>query len=191
MKTNLNIFLLAVVLLGTQACGSKSEKSNETEVVAESPEGVTTLTPAERRAKMDELTAARAERRRIAFEEMCKTTPSYKDARGHLVYNKVDVAPVYVGGDEAMMKYLKENIVFPKDAEDKGLEGTVFVDFIVLEDGSVLEVSVEDAPGEEVDQSFRDEAIRVVNSMPKWTPGQQNGKPVDVKFSLPVTFQII
>jgi TonB family protein len=96
-----------------------------------------------------------------------------------------------VGGDEAMMKYLKENIVFPKDAEDKGLEGTVFVDFIVLEDGSVLEVSVEDAPGEEVDQSFRDEAIRVVNSMPKWTPGHQGGKPVDVKFSLPITFQIM
>src|SRR6478736_7640814 len=55
MKTNLNIFLLAVVLLGTQACGSKSEKGNETEAAAEATEAVTTLTPAERRAKMDEL----------------------------------------------------------------------------------------------------------------------------------------
>ena len=87
-----------------------------------------------------------------------------------------------------MMKYLNDNMTYPKDAEEKGVEGNVFVDFIVAADGSVREAAVTDAPGEEVDQSLRNEAIRVVTGMPKWVPGRQRGKAVDVKFSLPVTF---
>jgi periplasmic protein TonB len=67
----------------------------------------------------------------------------------------------------------------------------VFVDFIVVANGSVREVMTTDMPGEEIDQSLRDEAIRVVSNMPKWVPGRQHGKPVDVKFSLPITFRMI
>ena len=89
------------------------------------------------------------------------------------------------------MKYLNDNIVFPKDAEEKGLEGTVYVDFVIAASGSVREVTVTDAVGEDVDQSFRDEAVRVVTSMPKWTAGRQNGKAVDVNFSLPITFHLL
>ena len=71
------------------------------------------------------------------------------------------------------------------------MEGTVFVDFVIGANGIVREVVVKDAPGEDVDPSFKTEAIRVVSSMPKWTPGKQNGKPIDVSYSLPVTFQIL
>ena len=191
MKTNLNIFILTAVLVATQACGSRSEKSRETTVSDESTENAITLTLAEKRAKIEERRAAQAERRRLAFEERLKSTPYYTDAQGNVVYNKAEVNPSFVGGDEAMMKYLKDNIVFPKEAEEKGLEGTVFVDFVVSASGTVREVTVIDAVGEEIDQSFRDEAIRVVTSMPKWAAGRQNGKPVDVSFSLPITFQLI
>jgi TonB family protein len=192
MKTNLNIFILAVVLLATQACGPKSEKASEEAVATDVPvENTVVLTLAEKRAKLEEERAAQAERRRIAFEERVKSSPYYTDAKGNVVFNKAEVDPTFVGGDDAMMKYLKENIVFPKDAEEKGLEGTVFVDFVIGANGTVREVSVTDAVGEDVDQSFRNEAVRVVTAMPKWIAGRQNGKSVDVNFSLPVTFQLL
>jgi TonB family protein len=189
---NLNIFILAVVLLVTQSCGPKSEKNSE-EIVSTDVAVVanaTALTTSERRAKLDAQRAAQEERRRIAFNERIKGSLFYTDAKGTTVFYKTEVDPSFVGGNDAMMKYLEDNIVFPKDAEDKGLEGTVFVDFVISANGTVREAVVTDAPGEEVDQSFRNEAIRLVTSMPKWVPGSQNGKFVDVSFSLPVTFRL-
>ncbi len=191
MKKSFNIFVLGVALVVAQACGPKSETVSESTEAVGSPENVVVLTQAEKRAKMDEVRAALAEKRRIAFEERFKKSPYYTDAQGNVVFNKAEVDPSFVGGDKAMMKYLNDNIVFPKDAEEKGLEGTVFVDFVIAANGSVREVTVTDAVGEDVDQSFRDEAVRVVTSMPKWTAGRQNGKEVDVNFSLPITFKLL
>ncbi len=189
MKKNLNIFVLVVALLVTQACGTKSKENSEEYEATETPVAkATELTPAERRAKVEKDRAERVEKRRIEFENRAKITPTYTDAAGKVIYNKAEVDPSYTGGEDAMMKYLNDNLSYPKDAEEKGVEGTVFVDFIVAADGSVREAVVTDAPGEEVDQSLRSEAIRVVTAMPKWVPGRQRGKAVDVKFSLPVTF---
>ena len=189
MKTSLNIFVLGVALVVAQACGSKSEQSNDTNAASETP--ALEITVDEKRALAEKKRAARAESRRIELEERIKTTPYYTDAQGNVVFNKAEVDPTYEGGEKAMMKYLNDNIVFPKEAEEKGLEGTVFVDFVIGANGIVREVVVKDAPGEDVDPSFKTEAIRVVSSMPKWTPGKQNGKPIDVSYSLPVTFQIL
>ncbi len=191
MKTSFNIFVLGLALVVAQACGSKSESTSETTEAVGTPETAVVLTMEEKRAKMAEVKAALAEKRRIAFEERFKNTPYYTDAQGNVVFNRAEVDPSFVGGEDAMMKYLKDNIVFPKDAEEKGLEGTVFVDFVIGANGTVREVTVTDAVGEDVDQSFRNEAVRVVTSMPKWTAGRQNGKPVDVNFSLPITFQLL
>lgn len=189
MKKNLNIFVLAVALLVTQACGTKSkENSGEYEATETPVAKATELTPTERRAKVEKDRAERAEKRRIEFENRVKITPTYTDSEGKVIYNKAEVDPSFTGGEDAMMKYLNDNLNYPKDAEEKGVEGTVFVDFVVAADGTVREAVVTDAPGEEVDQSLRNEAIRVVTAMPKWVPGRQRGKPVDVKFSLPVTF---
>lgn len=189
MKKNLNIFVLAVALLVTQACGTKSKENSEEYEATETPVAkAAELTPAERRAKVEKDRAERAEKRRIEFENLAKITPTYTNSEGKVIYNKAEVDPSFTGGEDAMMKYLNDNLNYPKDAEEKGVEGTVFVDFIVAADGSVREAVVTDAPGEEVDQSLRNEAIRVVTGMPKWIPGRQRGKAVDVKFSLPVTF---
>ncbi len=198
MKHILNFVLLASSLIVMQACGSKSEQNKESSLTHEDSVsgGLSAkteevqLTLAEKRVKLEKETAIREERRRLAFEEQIKTNPTYKDSKGRIVYNKAETDPSFTGGKNAMMKYLNDNIQFPKDAEAEELEGTVFVDFIVTENGDVQEVGVTDAPGEEVDQRFRDEAIRVVSSMPKWVPGMQHGKPVPVKYSLPIAFQI-
>jgi len=192
MKRNLNIFALALLFLITQACGSKSENKSEESVPLETSaveEGVTP-TVAEKRAEIEKKRMEREEMRRIKFEELAKISPTYTDAKGKVVYNKAEVAPSFTGGNKAMMAYISDNVQFPKEAKENGVEGTVFVDFIIDEKGNVREVEVIEATSEEAIQSFREEAIRVVSSMPKWIPGRQRGKPVDVKFTLPITFQI-
>jgi TonB family protein len=198
MKKTLSMILLAASLIVMQACGSKSAENNaessthddslSNELDAKDKE--VKLTLAEKREKIKKETAMREERRRLAFEEQAKLNPTFVDSKGKVVYNKAEVDPSFVGGTDAMMKYLKDNVQFPKDAQEEELEGTVFVDFIVTETGNIRDVVVTDAPGEEVDQRFSDEAIRVVSAMPKWTPGEQRGKPVEVKYSLPITFEI-
>ncbi len=197
MKKILIMILLAVAIAVIQSCGSKSAENNDAVSTHEDSvaNGLTAkeevkLTLAEKRVELDKQTAMREERRRLAFEEQAKLNPTFVDSKGKMVYNKAEVAPAFEGGKNAMMKYLNDNIQFPKDAEEEELEGTVFVDFIITEAGDVREVGVTDAPGEEVDQRFRDEAIRVVSAMPKWIPGKQHGKPVEVQYSLPITFQI-
>lgn len=190
MKNKLSIFLLGIVLITVQACGPKTEK-NEAAEVEEMPAVTVTLTTAERRANVEKARADLAEKRRIAYAELYKTTPYYTLANGEIVYNKAETAPSYAGGEAAMTKYLQDNLVFPASAEDNGSEGTVFVDFIVGSNGAVREATATSYTYDEVDPAFQEEALRVVNLMPRWIPGRQHGKPVDVKFSVPVTFMIL
>jgi outer membrane biosynthesis protein TonB len=184
---NLNIFILSIALVAAQACGPKSESSSDAEALKDATEKTAEAT--EKREKLEKQRAAQVERRRIALEELAKNTPYYTDANGVVVFYKADVNPSFEGGEEAMMKYLNDNIEFPKVAEERGLEATIFVDFIVGANGVVREVLVTDMPGEESDPSFRAEAVRVVTAMPNWVAGYKNGKPVDVRFNLPITFQ--
>ncbi len=188
MKITLNILLLATGLLVVQACGPKknSEATEDTSVVTKE----VALTAAEKKTAFEKLRTERAERRRIEREKLAMSKPSYTDAKGNLVYNKVESDPTFVGGEKAMTSYLKENLKFPQDALDKQEEGIVFVDFVIAKDGTVREVEVTEQTNEDVDASFRSEAARVVSSMPKWLPGRMNGKAVDTKFSLPISFEI-
>ena len=91
-----------------------------------------------------------------------------------------------------MNKYLRSNLKYPQDAVDKGVEATVFFDFVVGSNGVVREVSATEVvkDGEDDDQQMKAEAIRVVTSMPAWVAGRQNGKNVDAKFSIPITFEL-
>jgi TonB family protein len=194
MKTNLNIFILAVALFGTQACGSKSENNSEESVAIEATAVASAdveARRAEERARLQKDIEKWEAKREIALVELAKVTPTYTDEKGNVVYNKAEVQPVFGDGSRnALMKYLKENLVYPEVAKDKGLEGTIFVDFVVAANGSIREAVVTEATNDEVDQLFRNEAIRVVTAMPEWTPGLQHQKPVDVKYSLPISFQL-
>jgi TonB family protein len=98
-----------------------------------------------------------------------------------------EAAPAYNGGDKAMRKFLQNNIKYPLKAKDDGVQGTVFVRFVVEKDGVVDDVAVSKGVHPLLDA----EAKRVVSVMPKWTPGKQKGKPVAVQYTLPVRFQII
>ncbi len=102
------------------------------------------------------------------------------------VYQIVDEMPQYPGGEAAMMDYVAQNVVYPKEAQEKGISGRVFVGFIVEKDGSVSEVKVLRGIGGGCDE----ESIRVVKAMPKWKPGKQEGKPVRVSYLMPITFKL-
>jgi TonB family protein len=187
MKNFRNIMYLLIAVLLLQACNSKTEKSTDAEAQAGN-EAV--LSPTEKKALLEKERTDRQEKRRIALEELFATTPTYTDPAGNLVYHKAEISPSYAGGNKAMMEFLRDNLKFPEEAQEKGVEGTVFVDFVVSKNGTVREVEVTDATFTNVDQSFRDEAVRVVKSMPTWIPGNQNGTVVDVKFSIPITFEL-
>ncbi|MFW6019504.1 MAG: energy transducer TonB [Bacteroidales bacterium] len=102
------------------------------------------------------------------------------------VFSVVEEQPSFPGGEEARMKYLQENIEYPQMARESGIEGTVYVTFVVEPDGSVTDVRVLRGIGGGCDE----EAVRVVRNMPKWEPGKQRGKKVRVQFNMPIRFQL-
>jgi TonB family protein len=99
-------------------------------------------------------------------------------------YTVVEKMPSFSGGEEARAKFMQANIKYPEEAKKKGIQGTVFVSFIVKADGTVTNVKIQKGIGGGCDE----ESIRVVKLMPKWNPGLQKGKPVDVAFTLPIRF---
>ena len=102
------------------------------------------------------------------------------------IYNSVEQMPRFPGGERALMKYLKSHINYPPMAAENNVQGNVIVQFIVNKDGSVGEVKVVRS----VDKDLDREAVRVIKSMPKFTPGRQNGEAVNVWYTLPVPFEL-
>jgi len=107
------------------------------------------------------------------------------DTTNH-VYLRVEESPTYPGGDEARIKFLLDNIRYPKKAKKNHIQGNVFVSFIVRADGSLTDFKILRGIGRECDK----EALRAIKKMPKWIPGKDKGKPVDVSFVLPIQFSL-
>jgi periplasmic protein TonB len=102
------------------------------------------------------------------------------------IFTVVEEQPGYPGGEEARIGFLQQNIKYPEEAKELGIQGKVFVTFVVEIDGSITDVRVLRGIGGGCDE----EAIRVVKSMPKWVPGKQRGVPVRVQFNLPIKFTL-
>lgn len=116
----------------------------------------------------------------------CGNAQENSEEGGEEVYSVVDVMPEYPGGMDAMIAYLGENIKYPKDSHDAGVEGKVLVNFIITKDGEVTDVEVMKGVATDLDN----EAVRVVKGMPDWTPGSQDGKNVNVQMTLPVMYKL-
>lgn len=102
------------------------------------------------------------------------------------IFTVVEEQPGYPGGEEARIRYLQESIKYPEEAKELGIQGKVFVTFVVEVDGTITDVRVLRGIGGGCDE----EAMRVVRSMPKWVPGKQRGVPVRVQFNLPIKFTL-
>ncbi len=104
-----------------------------------------------------------------------------------VIFIDVEEPPTFPGGDSAMVAYLKHNLHYPPAEKEKGIQGKVFVGFVIEKDGVVSNVEVKRGIGEECDA----EAVRVVKEMPNWDPGKQSGIVVRTAMVLPISFKIV
>ena len=102
------------------------------------------------------------------------------------IFTVVEEMPEFPGGMNELLKYLAKSIKYPVIAQENGIQGRVICAFVVNRDGSIVDAEVLRG----VDPSLDKEALRVIMSMPKWKPGKQRGKPVRVKYTVPVTFRL-
>jgi len=154
----------------------KVEKIQKTEIKA----------PVQASASESTLPAETPKEEEIAKDEVEETaTIEPIDIPSNMVFDVVEDMPTFIGGNGALMQFLSKNIHYPEEAEKNGIQGRVICTFIIEPDGSVSNTRI----AKSVDPSLDREAMRVINAMPKWNPGKQNGQNVRVKYTLPLTFR--
>jgi TonB family protein len=116
-------------------------------------------------------------------EEPLKNTANFVPEVGE-VFMVVEQMPEFQGGQTALRDFLAKSVKYPSEAVKKGIQGKVYVSFVVAADGTVRNSKVIRGVNEQLDA----EALRVINGMPKWTPGKQSGKEVAVQFTVPINF---
>lgn len=126
------------------------------------------------------------EQEEIPFEATNVDESAPLDANTDEVFKVVEVDPEFPGGEEALYKYLAENIKYPEKAKNDKVEGRVYITFVIEKDGTVSDAKVLRSVNEELDA----EALRVINAMPKWKPGTQRGVPVRVQYNIPISFKL-
>ena len=139
------------------------------------------------------------------------------NADSRVIYDKVDEMPEFPEGEEALYRFLIEHVKYPAIAQERGVQGQVLVQFVVQADGQIADVETDkllsansltemvkttrkkDMTDEEIKsvdaqnnalESLKTEAVKVIKAMPRWKPGKKDGKPVNVRFSLPISFRL-
>ena len=105
---------------------------------------------------------------------------------GEQVFRVVEVMPKFPGGDAELLKFIAKNVKYPQESQEKGEQGRVICSFVVTKDGTLTNYKVLRGISPALDQ----EAVRVLQMMPRWTPGTQKGEPVAVKYTVPITFKL-
>ncbi len=105
---------------------------------------------------------------------------------GEQVFRVVEVMPKFPGGDAELLKFIAKNVKYPQESQDKGEQGRVICSFVVTKDGTLTNYKVLRGISPALDQ----EAVRVLQMMPRWTPGTQRGELVAVKYTVPITFKL-
>jgi protein TonB len=112
--------------------------------------------------------------------------PKQEEDDDNKVFEMVEQQPSFPGGTSEMMSWISNHLKYPAIAAENGIEGKVIVQFVVGKNGAIRDANIVRALNPSCDK----EALRVVNAMPRWIPGKQNGKEVSVKFTLPITFRL-
>jgi periplasmic protein TonB len=190
MKTvhqSMSVLLSAAMFAASMfmsSCGN-SGKKNASETATTTTTSMSDSVPM--KMKADSIAAAHKRKGSASLKEqssdgMMKMT---KDKYG--IYNRADVMPQYPGGESALDNYIQTSIQYPQQALNNDKEGTVFVKFAVDENGKVINATV---LGHPLGYGLDEEALRVVNDMPNWTPGKIKGKPVKVYYTLPIAYAL-
>lgn len=109
------------------------------------------------------------------------------EANPNEIFTSVEVLPSFPGGMAAFGKYLSKSLRYPSVAQENGVQGRVNVTFVVERDGSLTDIK---PIGRQLGSGLEEEAVRVLKSAPKWTPGRQNGRPVRVQYTVPIVFTL-
>lgn len=153
----------------------------------EAPSIAETLTIVEDDADVEETAIVSSEELNQAVEiKYVPVAVEEEEPEEQTIFEVVENMPDFPGGQAALMQYLAKNIKYPTIAQENGTQGRVIVQFVVNRDGSIVDAKVVRS----VDPYLDKEALRVINTMPKWKPGMQRGKPVRVKFTVPVMFRL-
>ena len=184
MKKINAIAMIAVCAMLVFSCKNEGKGNKEikdaAEEAVESVEGV-----AEEVVEGAEAAAALGEEAKDAID---RTQDALEKLEGIVPYAAVEAKPTFNGGDaDSFVKYVQQNIKYPENALENGVEGKVTVNFVVDANGKIRNAKVVNG----VDDELNAEALRVVESAPAWTPAKQNGKNVPVTCSIPVTFKIV
>ncbi|RYE47087.1 MAG: energy transducer TonB [Sphingobacteriales bacterium] len=171
-----SLFACASALL-IMSCNDDKSANNSTSGAGETDTTTSVTTPVVKTKK-----SGKAKASVTADDTKIKMT---QDKQGY--YNRTEVSPAFDGGDPAIENFVTNNIEYPQDAIDNNVEGTVTVQFGVDENGNVSNVST---VGNKIGYGLEEEAIRVVNKMPKWKPGQVKGKNVKVWRTLPINYRL-
>jgi len=129
---------------------------------------------------------AKKSSRKFSVENNSMINPDSISESNSTIFFVVEEDPVYPGGEEAMFKYFQENLVYPDSAKILGIQGKVYVSFLVMKSGKVKNVQIKRGIGGGCDEM----ALQMIESMPDWIPGKQRGKPVTVQFVLPIEFKL-
>ena len=155
----------------------------------EAPSIAETLTIVDDDTEVEETEFASTEETGQAMEikYVAPTVEEEEDPEEQTIFEVVEQMPEFPnGGMAGLMQFLSKNIKYPTIAQENGTQGRVTVQFVVNKDGSIVDAKVLRG----VDPYLDKEALRVINSMPKWKPGMQRGKPVRVKYTVPVMFRL-
>ena len=119
-----------------------------------------------------------------ATEAIAEVPSAYVENVEGEVFNMVDDLPLFEGGEQGRIAFLQQTLRYPSEAREAGDQGTVFVSFVIRDDGRIANVKVLRGVSKAIDE----EAVRVVKMMPRWTPGKLDGKPVNTQFNMPIRF---
>jgi len=122
----------------------------------------------------------------VDVNQVVEVPPMIEEVDDDKVFVHVERMPEFPGGDAALLKFVASNIKYPVICAELGIQGRVYIAFVVNKNGSVSDVKVVRSP----DANLSAEALRVVKMMPQWTPGKQGGKPVNVSYNIPVSFRL-
>ena len=146
------------------------------------------VTPEPETTPLPELPAEEIQKTALPQDKKIKETfeTHGKNMPDSVVFEVVEEMPEFPGGMKALTEYIHKNVKYPAEAHAKGVQGRVIVCFVVKKDGSIADIKTVRS----VDPYLDKEAIRIIAAMPKWKPGKQRGKAVNVRFTVPVMFRL-
>ena len=189
------VAIVLIVFLNRGSNPTPTQTPTQVNTVSESPNAGThestpqpTSVKPDKPDKGDEKQEANAERKPSSTSTSPTPRPTIDNeiVRDERIYETVDQMPGYPNGMAGIMQYLGENVRYPANAQENGIQGRVLVKFVINTDGSVTNVKVIRS----VDPDLDKEAVRVVSSMTQWRPGKLNGKAVRVAYTLPIVFRL-